>query len=162
MEARALVAVASKVGGGGGRRGSWAAYAHQCRECPAEAAPYAVTLPSSLAMACGVVAGGSASLPALTSVSQGPPGRSRRSTSIGRDLGPRAVWQQFLPPRGVGQVRAALKPVAQPKNPCCGERHGSQAHGAIFIESSRSFSSHSDVQLYPVLVKVYKKIGFDI
>ena len=127
MEARALVAVASKVGGGGGRRGSWAAYAHQCRECPAEAAPYAGTLPSSLAMACGVVAGGSASLPSIPSVSQGPPGQSRRSTSIGRDLGPRAVSQQFLRPRGVGPARAALKLAAQPKNPRCGERHGPQA-----------------------------------
>ena len=116
-----------KVGGGGGRRGSWAAYARYRRECPAEAAPYAGTLPSSLAMACGVVAGGSGSLPSLTSVSQGRPGRSRHSTSIGRDLGPRAVWQQFLPPRGVGPARAALKLAAQPKNPRCGERHGPQA-----------------------------------
>ena len=102
-------------------------HAHQCRECPAEAAPYAGTLPSSLAMACGVVAGGSASLPSIPSVSQGPPGQSRRSTSIGRDLGPRAVSRQFLRPRGVGPARAALKLAAQPKNPRCGERHGPQA-----------------------------------
>ena len=40
-------------------------HAHQCRECPAEAAPYAGTLPSSLAMACGVRAGGSGSLPSI-------------------------------------------------------------------------------------------------
>ena len=136
LKARASVAVALEVGGGGGRRGRWAACAHQCRECPAEVAPYAGTLPSSLAMACGVVAGGSGSLPSLTSVSQGRPAWSRRSTSTGRELGPCAVWQQFLRPRGVGPARAALKLAVQPKNPRCGERHGPQATWPFFVELS--------------------------
>ena len=148
LEARASVAVALKEGGGGVRRGRWAACARHGRECPAEAAPYAGTLPSSLAMACGVVAGGSGSLPSIPSVSQGPPGQSRRSTSIGRDLGPRAVSQQFLRPRGVGSARAALKLAAQPKNPRCGERHGPQATWRHSSLSSQPLSLSSACSLY--------------
>ena len=113
--ARASVAVALKEGGGGGRRGRWAAYARYRRQWPAEAAPYAGTLPSSLAMACGVVAGGSGSLPVYTERKPRPtrtiatqhkhrarPWHSRSFAAI-----PSAPW------RGTGTRRAQARRAAK-------------------------------------------------
>ena len=136
--ARASVAVALKEGGGGGRRGRWAAYARFRRE-NAPLKPHPTRAPCLVASPwpAGWSPGALDPSPSIPSVSQGPPGRSRRSTSIGRDLGTRAVSQQFLRPHGVGPARAALKLAAQPKNPRCGERHGPQATWCHSSLSSR-------------------------